>query len=1582
MPGKNTYRLLALVLIWIGNSIQYSYAQCISATIKGPKCAGDSNITGTFSSNPFQIEWVKNGTVVASSASAWSGAPESSVSGKPVGTSKYRIAGYGGLAIDLAGSVYIPDSSLNRIAAFNKNYPDGISVAAGNGLGNGSNQLNRPTGIFIDQFGNLFIVDELNNRVMRYAPGSNNGFLVAGGNGAGDGAAQLNRPTDVYIDMSGSVYIVDAGNHRVQKWAQGGKSGETVAGGLGAGTDSLHLYNPQGVCVDKYLNIYVADAGNDRIQLFQPGSLSGKTVAGGMGKGTSTSQLNYPKDVLVDAFSNIYVLDAGNHRVQRFSPDSKLVTTIAGSASGMAGYNSNQLNYPSAFCFDLSGNLFILDNQNYRVQLYPVAPVANTYLPLSSGTYSVIAYSFNGCSQNSNSVTVLGTTPITVTGITGICKGEAAFVKLIGPGNYTWTPAKFVTTINDSVFQLKPDTTTAFAVSAANINDCVSSTNITVTVGTKVIPQITATNCLPAAASKITLKYQGGTPSALVWYLNNAKAGILLPNWNMKATTVAGGMGSGSRASQLSLPSGLFVDVKGYVYVADPLNHRIQKWKQGDTSGITVAGGNGAGDSTIELNYPTGIHVDQNGSMFVADQNNHRIQFFPAGSKTARTIIGASGQGSSIYQLSFPTGVFVDLTGNIYITDAGNHRIQRLTADGKSIKTVAGDGTAGNGPRQLNNPQNCFVDRYGNIYIADAGNHRIMLFPKDSTNGYAVAGGRGVGNSLSQLNAPSGIVADETGNMYIADKGNHRILRWAVNDTAGVVVAGSEMGNPGTGSASFNLPVSIVIDGKGNLYTADSRNNRIQVNTVASNIDSVINVKQSGKYLVKSYSFNGCATNSDSVQINIAAPIRVKASTTSLCEGYGTLITAQTDTVSSFYWAPSGSLSFITTDSVLAKPALSTEYTVSTIASNGCKSSATVSLRVNKIPTAFVEGANCMGGADLAVNTSLRSQVVNWELNNSPLSTLIAKWKKNGVTIAGGNRSDTAQWIKPGSVFTDDKGTVYVSDQLNHRVQKWVKGATAGITIAGGKGAGNKANQLNNPTGIYVDGNGVLYVADTDNDRVQKWAPGDTAGITVAGGNGRGDKPNQLSNPAGIYVDAYNNLFIADVLNARIQKWMAGTIIGKTVAGGNGAGNNANQLNMPLGVYVDPTGKIFIADAQNDRIQQWAVDSVAGITVAGGNGRGYAADQLVLPSSVTMSNNILLITEGGNANRIKQWIIGSSTGEIVAGGNGAGNAADQLYLPANAVIDYNGNLLVADKNNGRIQQYAMADTLFPVAPQTSGNYKFTAASFGGCWTNSPVKKIDTGWVPEPPVVTDKKYCLNATAEPLAIPQDSLLWYNTSSGGVGAYYPPIPATDSVGITFYWVSKLNATKTCESKRQKLAVVVDELPGAKLTVVGNTTLRPGDTSFLKAAPDAGKLAKQLKWFINTSPIRWLPDTSRYLQLNFSMPGRYYVEITDSNKCTSRSSVVEIKNEIGDDKKLFVFPNPVYSTTKILFSTVLNQVTYISVTDMHGKLLIQKKLPVMPVGNMMYDLELATLARGMYDIQLVTGLGTVIGTQRIIKL
>lgn len=148
---------------------------------------------------------------------------------------------------------------------------------------------------------------------------------------------------------------------------------------------------------------------------------------------------------------------------------------------------------------------------------------------------------------------------------------------------------------------------------------------------------------------------------------------------------IAAGSGcSGSNATMLSSPKGIFVDSNSSLYVADANNNRIQLFKSKDLTGITVAG-NGA-TNTITLKYPTDVVLDADGYLFIVDSQNNRI--IASGSNGFRCIIGCFGAGKALNQLYYPGHMAFDMYGNIFVTDgSNNYRVQKFVLSTNTCST-------------------------------------------------------------------------------------------------------------------------------------------------------------------------------------------------------------------------------------------------------------------------------------------------------------------------------------------------------------------------------------------------------------------------------------------------------------------------------------------------------------------------------------------------------------------------------------------------------------------------------------------------------------------------------------------------------------------------------------------------------------------------------------------------------------------------------------------------------------------------------------------------------------------------------
>jgi hypothetical protein len=192
-------------------------------------------------------------------------------------------------------------------------------------------------------------------------------------------------------------------------------------------------------------------------------------------------------------------------------------------------------------------------------------------------------------------------------------------------------------------------------------------------------------------------------------------------------------------------------------------------------------------------------------------------------------------------------GVFVDSAGNIFIADTDNSRIREVVAGTGIIQTVAGNGVygySGDGGlatnAELNGPADVFVDTAGDIFIADTDNSRIrevvaatgmiQTVAGNGVNGYSGDGGLA---TSAELNGPADVFVDTAGNIFIADSGNNRIREVVAATGMIQTVAGngtygfSGDGGPAT-SAELATPFGLASDSSGDLLIVDSRSQRIR----------------------------------------------------------------------------------------------------------------------------------------------------------------------------------------------------------------------------------------------------------------------------------------------------------------------------------------------------------------------------------------------------------------------------------------------------------------------------------------------------------------------------------------------------------------------------------------------------------------------------------------------------------------------------------------------------------------------------------------------------------------------------------
>src|SRR5919206_2769293 len=354
------------------------------------------------------------------------------------------------------------------------------------------------------------------------------------------------------------------------------------------------------------------------------------------------------------------------------------------------------------------------------------------------------------------------------------------------------------------------------------------------------------------------------------------------------------GDGGKAADAQLYNPRAVAFSKSGDVYIGDALNHRIRKidkdgvittiaGKPANTSAsgspTGAFGGDGGPATEAQLNQPHGVAVDSKGSVYIADSLNNRIRKIDSGG-TINTILGsdnkkgrAEGPADQAV-LKFPKSLYMTPDDVLYICNTGGNTIVKvdLKATPLTVTRVAGNlynkRFGGDGKfatdAQLNTPQGVWAMKDGTVYISDSENNLVRKVTPDGkistiagdtaaaakaaeTNQYPIPGdsaGDGGPANQAHLNGPRGIAADDAGNIYIAEEQGARIRRIDPSGNISTIAGNGQTktdghdphvpGDPGPApalEAQFNTIHDLNLDRDGNLWIADSKNNRIRMVT-------------------------------------------------------------------------------------------------------------------------------------------------------------------------------------------------------------------------------------------------------------------------------------------------------------------------------------------------------------------------------------------------------------------------------------------------------------------------------------------------------------------------------------------------------------------------------------------------------------------------------------------------------------------------------------------------------------------------------------------------------------------------------
>lgn len=684
-------------------------------------------------------------------------------------------------------------------------------------------------------------------------------------------------------------------------------------------------------------------------------------------------------------------------------------------------------------------------------------------------------------------------------------------------------------------------------------------------------------------------------------------------------TTVAGGGPNNLLAihAGLGFPGGVALDGTN-TYVADSYSNQV--FKIDNSGNLTVVAGNGttgySGDggpaTAAALSNPEAVAIDVSGNIFIADTGNSVIREVVASSGKIQTVAGNgkenySGDGgpATSAELDDPFGVFVDGSGNIFIADTDNSIIREVSNG--TINTVAGIpgsfGYAGDsGPAtaaQLDEPEGVFVDGSGNIFIADTSNSVIREVVQATGDIQTVAGngtagyfGDGGSATAAELDEPTGVFVDNSADIFIADTQNsiiREVSSGTINTVAGTpdVVGYTGDGGPAT-SAELNYPSTMIVDGSGDIFIADTDNYVIREVT-GGNISTF-----AGNNTLAYSGDGGLATNA---ALNIPGE---------------TFVDSQ------------GNVFIADSDSSVIREVVAATGNIQTVAGDGISGYSGDGAAATLAELNFPSGVFLDASGDIFIADTMNCLVR--EVTGGNISTVAGDPTATPpCAYAGdGGPATAAQLNNPYSVAVDGSGNIYIADTTNSAIRVVNTGSQA-ITIAGvtiqpgaiqtvagngtactdpSSGCGDNgpatSAELNFPSGVSLDASGDIFVADTYDNAVREI---NSAGLiqTVAGTLGQrgysGDNgpPTSatLDTPSGLFVDSFGNIFIADSDNSVIREVVAvastiQTIAGNGTAGFSGDGGTATaaELDYPSGLSGTAAGTLYVADTENSRVRQ------------------------------------------------------------------------------------------------------------------------------------------------------------------------------------------------------------------------------------------------------------------------------------------------------------------------------------------------------------------------------------------------------------
>jgi sugar lactone lactonase YvrE len=639
---------------------------------------------------------------------------------------------------------------------------------------------------------------------------------------------------------------------------------------------------------------------------------------------------------------------------------------------------------------------------------------------------------------------------------------------------------------------------------------------------------------------------------------------------------------------------------------------------------------------SVSLNVPSGVASDGKGNVYVSLRAAHQVVRIDTGGiltlvagTGAQGSQGTSGDGgpATSATLSAPLALAFDSTGRLYIADAGSNRIRMVDTSG-NIHTFAGNGNNANsgdgGPAtsaSLNTPSAIAFDPNGNLLIADTGNNEIRkvtpagIITKVAGTGNAAYDGDNGTVATAAFSAPAGIAVDHLGNIYVADTGNQRIRLLSTSGVTSVFAGNGVRGAFGDGrqasTGEVNNPGTLLFDTAGYLYIADIGNDRVR------------RIAPSG--VMSNFAGSGTVGAGGDGGYAIAANLNLQA----------------------IGIDPQNNIIIADGNNFRVRLVTASNGFITTIGGNGL---------ISYNPTNLISNGDTVYFSDSTAN-----RIRQFQISAGAQSVAIVAGTGQSTFDSADDTALTARLTAPRGLTRDSAGNIYFADSKNQVVRK-ITPQGALVTLAGngtnldaGDGALATASELSGPVDVALASSGNIYILEQTGERIRVITPDGNintyagTGIVGAPSSPTGKATSQPVNaPQGMTIDSSGSLYYADTGNNLIRKITTdgnvATIVGTGAASytGDGGPALAATIRNPTGVAIDSSGNIFIADTRNNVIREVGTDgiisTVAGNGTAGYNGDGSPATSFELnqPTAVTIGPSCsVLVADVGNQ-RIRQ----------------------------------------------------------------------------------------------------------------------------------------------------------------------------------------------------------------------------------------------------------------------------------------------------------------------------------------------------------